>query len=111
MSILSLKTDSTIENETDFLGISFKTVATAFYDLEIVTAYLKDAGNAAWGLWLECKSEAGDIIRETVYMTSGTAKGVKNYFIDKKDDKTNRYIARFMTDSLCNRINGGYCST
>jgi len=95
MTILSaLATDATITKEADTLGGGYKPVDSGIYDLQVKLAYLKPAASGALGLALEFVTSEGSTIRETVYMTSGTAKGGKNYY-EKNGKKA--YLPGFNT--------------
>ena len=81
MNMLSaLATDNSIQSEKDSVGASFGPVDSGLYNSTVMLAYLKTAASGALALELELKSDAGQIIRQTLWMTSGTAKGGKNYY-------------------------------
>ena len=95
MSILSaLATDNSIQSEKDSVGASFGPVDSGLYNSTVMLAYLKTAASGALALELELKSDAGQIIRQTLWMTSGTAKGGKNYYEDKEGQK--HYLPGFV---------------
>ena len=96
MSILSaLATDNSIQSEKDSVGASFGPVDSGLYNSTVMLAYLKTAASGALALELELKSDAGQIIRQTLWMTSGTAKGGTNYYLDKEGQK--HYLPGFVT--------------
>jgi hypothetical protein len=55
-------------------------------------AYLSKASSGALGLVLTLKTDAGKEFRQTLWMTSGTAKGCKNYY---EKDGEKRYLPGF----------------
>ena len=93
MSLLAnLKSDESIANERDSVGGSV--LDSGLYKAKVVLAYLIKATSGAIGLALTLKTDGGAEIRQTVYMTSGTAKGGKNYY--EKDGQKN-YLPGFLT--------------
>lgn len=99
MSILaSLATDDSIQTERDSVGASFGPVDSGLYNMTVSLAYLKTAASGALALALELKSDAGQVVRQDFWMTSGTAKGGKNYY---EKDGEKRYLPGFtMANSL-----------
>lgn len=80
MSLLaSLSTDSSITEEKDSVGSSGP-LDSGLYTATIALAYVTKSAGGAMGLVLNLKTEAGREIRQTLWMTSGTAKGSKNYY-------------------------------
>lgn len=84
MSIQGLAIDSDIESSpVDVLGGSF-VKPTGLYAARVDMAYLGKSKKGAMSLNLHFKL-LGDssIIRQTLWITSGDAKGNKNYYVDK----------------------------
>lgn len=80
MSLLqNLATDATIADERDSVG-SGGPLESGLYPAKIALAYLNKAASGALGLVLNVKTPEGREIRQTLWMTSGTAKGAKNYY-------------------------------
>lgn len=80
MSMLkNLTTDDSISNEKDSVG-GGGAVDSGLYACKISMAYLSKAGSGALGLVLSLKTDSGRDIKQTLWMTSGTAKGAKNYY-------------------------------
>lgn len=100
MSFLStLTTDESIANEKDIIGGS-RVLDSGVYDAKIVTAYVTKSGGGAVGMVLNLKTSAGKELRQTLWMTSGTEKGCKNFYTDKNGDK--QYLPGFiLANSLC----------
>ena len=87
MSLLSnLVTDETIANERDSVG-SGGVLDSALYNFNVALAYIAKSAGGALGLTLHLKTDAGRELRQTLWMTSGTAKGCKNYYEDKQGEK------------------------
>tara|TARA_B110000238_G_scaffold199513_1_gene246773 strand:- start:57 stop:803 length:747 start_codon:yes stop_codon:yes gene_type:complete len=106
MSFLDkLKTTEAIGNETNSLG-GGGLLESGAYDMSIETAYFDTSKGGAMSLNLGFKDASGRTLRQTIYVTSGTAKGCNNYYIDKKSgDK--KYLPGFNTaNSICLLANG-----
>lgn len=98
MSLLkNLKSDDSIANEKDSVG-NGGPVDSGAYKAVVTLAYLTKAASGAVGLVLALKAENGREIRQTVYMTSGTEKGGKNYY---EKDGEKHYLPGFI---LCNSL-------
>ncbi len=94
MSILAnLKSDDSIQNERDTVG-SGGVLDSGLYKVTIGLAYVTIAESGAQGLVVHGKSAANHEIRQTFWMTSGTAKGSHNYYLDKDGNK--QYLAGFI---------------
>lgn len=100
MSLLStLKSDASIANERDSLGGS-RVLDTNVYKFKVQHAYATKSSGGAVGLAVNLKGEAGQELRQTFWMTSGTAKGCKNFYEDKNGEK--QYLPGFiLANSLC----------
>jgi len=95
MSFLkNLKSDETIQNESDNLGGAGLLDSDA-YLLDIKLAYITTADSGAVALNIRATTEDGKEVRQQFYMTSGTAKGCKNYYEDKNGEK--KYLPGFLT--------------
>lgn len=80
MSLLSnLSTDASVTEEKDSVGSSGP-LDSGLYKSTVALAYVTKSAGGAMGLVLNLKTEAGREIRQTLWMTSGTAKGGKNYY-------------------------------
>lgn len=80
MSLLAtLSTDSSVTEEKDSVG-SGGPLDSGLYKSTIALAYVTKSAGGAMGLVLNLKTEANREIRQTLWMTSGTAKGCKNYY-------------------------------
>ena len=99
MNALSkLVTTDDIAGETDSVGGSGGPVPSGLYTSTITLAYLITAKSEALGLVLHAKTEAGQEIRQTVWMTSGKEKGGKNYY--EKDGKKTYLPGFLMANSI-----------
>lgn len=95
MSLLSgLTTDTSIADEKDSVGGGYAPLDSGLYPATISLAYVSKSSGGAIGLNLVLTTEAGKDIRQTLWMTSGTAKGCKNYYEDKAGDK--QYLPGFL---------------
>lgn len=75
-----------IQQETDFVG-GPSLLDTDVYEWDIQYAYGTVAQSGAQGLVVVFKNKDGYEYRETFYLTSGIAKGGKNYWVDRNGDK------------------------
>ena len=93
MSLLAgLTSDTSIQEEKDSLGGSFVLESNA-YTLTITLPYIMKSAGGAMGLVLHCVTPEGKNYRETLWVTSGTAKGCKNYYETTNGEK--RYLPGF----------------
>jgi hypothetical protein len=84
-----LRTHADVENEVDSVG-SGGLVDSGIYNSIVEMAYFSKATSGAMALNVWLKTEEGRIIRNTMYVTSGDAKGNKNYYETKDGEK--RYL-------------------
>jgi len=71
----------------DKIGGFKKFDKTGFYTGVIEKAYAKVSDGGAFGVVTHIKRADGAVLQNTEWITSGTAKGCKNYWIDKNDNK------------------------
>ena len=77
----NLATDDSIQDEKDVLGGGgFKALPSNIYDFTIKLAYVTIAASKATGIVLELETEAGEKLKVTEWVSSGEAKGCKNYY-------------------------------
>jgi len=97
--LANLTTSEDIAHEKDSIGGSAP-LESAIYPMKVDMAYLQKSAGGALGLFLTFKTEGDKEIRQTLWVTSGDAKGNKNYYEDKKREK--QYLPGFnMANSLC----------
>jgi hypothetical protein len=89
--LANLKSDESIAGERDSVGGTI--LDSALYPANVKLAYLTKSAGGAVGLVLNAKTDAGREIRQTLWMTSGTAKGGMNFYIDK--DGAKQYLPGF----------------
>lgn len=88
MSLLAgLNTDNEIADEEDRVGGGFTPMESGIYPTKVDLAYLTESTGGAVGLVLHLLTTDDKTIRQTIYMTSGNAKGKKNFYIDKDGNK------------------------
>lgn len=99
MSLLAnLSTDESIANERDSVGGN-NPLESGLYPCTIALAHIMKSQGGAIGMALTLKTEDDKELRQTLWMTSGTAKGAKNYY--EKDGKKN-YLPGFLAaNALC----------
>jgi hypothetical protein len=78
-ALSNLKTDTTIQDEKDVLG-SGGPLDSDLYKGKIELAYLEQSSGGALALNLRLKTDTGRELRQQLWMTSGSAKGGKNYY-------------------------------
>jgi hypothetical protein len=94
MSLLkNLTSDATIANEKDSVGSSGP-VESGLYPSKITLAYVTKSSGGAIGLVTHAKTDSGRDLRQTMWMTSGTAKGATNFYIDK--DGAKQYLPGYL---------------
>lgn len=93
MSLLKdLVTDESIANEKDFVG-GGGALESGLYSCTVKLAYVTKAASGARGLVLQLATDTGREVRETLWLTSGTAKGGKNYY---EKDGTKNYLPGYL---------------
>lgn len=93
MSLLkALATDETIAQERDSVGGNGP-LESGLYPMTIAMAHINKAASGALGLVLSLKTEDNKEVRQTMWMTSGTAKGGKNYY---EKDGEKHYLPGFL---------------
>ena len=103
MSLLNnLKSDDTIANEKDSVGNSV--LESGLYNATVALAYVTQSAGGATGLVFHAKTESGPEIRQTLWMTSGTAKGGKNYY---EKDGVKNYLPGFLLANSLALLAGG----
>lgn len=101
MSLLAGLTtnDESIQAETDSVG-GGGVLDSAIYHSTVTMAYLSKSAGGALALNLHFKTDAGREGRQQLWMTSGDAKGNKNFFEDKQGNK--KFLPGFNNaNSLC----------
>lgn len=100
MSLLAnLSSDSTIADEKDSIG-GTGPLNSGLYGCTVAMAYITKSSGGAMGLVLNLKTSDNKDLRQTLWMTSGTAKGCKNYYEDKNGEK--HYLPGFVhANALC----------
>lgn len=100
MSLLkNMKTDSSIADEKDSVG-GGRVLESKIYNFNIDKAYVTTSEGGAMAMNLELTADTGEEYKDSIYFTSGTAKGQKNTYTDK--DGKEQYLPGFnMINSLC----------
>lgn len=89
--LANLTTDNTIEDERDYLGGS-RVRESGLHPFTVALAYLEKSKGGALALNLTLKDSSGEV-RQQIWMTSGDAKGNKNYY-EKDGEKS--YLPGFI---------------
>ena len=98
--LANLKTDDTIADAKEDVTSGSFILPSNLYDFTIELAYIGKSSGGAMSLNLHLTGDNGTTIRQTVYVTSGDAKGNLNYYVDKK--KVKQYLPGFnIGNSLC----------
>lgn len=96
--LANLTTDESIANEKDSVG-SGGVLESGLYPATVTLAYVTKSEGGAMGLVMQAKTDTGRDIKQTLWMTSGTAKGGKNYY---EKDGVKNYLPGFLAaSSLC----------
>ena len=105
MSLLAnLASDSTIADEKDSIGGSGP-LDSGLYNCTVSMAHINKASSGALGLVLTLKTSDNKEVRQTLWMTSGTAKGSKNYYEDKNGEK--HYLPGFIAANALSLLTVG----
>ena len=94
MSLANLVSDSDIQDEVDSLGGTSRTLESGVYAAKINVAYITKSKGEATGIVLHLTTVDDREIRQTLWATSGKAKGKKNYYEDKNGNK--KYLPGFI---------------
>lgn len=95
----SFKTDDNIQDEVDSIG-SGGALDSATYATKVTMAYVTKSARGATGVVLHLNTTEGREVRETLWVSSGDAKGNKNYYEDKNGKR--KYLPGFTAfQSLC----------
>lgn len=89
--LANLTTDDSIANERDSIGGNGP-LNSGLHSFTVALAYIQKSQGGALGLHLHLKTDDSRELRQTLWMTSGTAKGCKNYY--EKDGQKN-YLPGF----------------
>lgn len=99
MSLLkNLTSDAGITAEKDSVGGGSRILESGLQLATVTLAYVTTSSGGAVGLVIGLKTDAGEL-RSTVYMTSGTAKGAKNFY--EKDGEKFYLPGYLLANSLC----------
>lgn len=90
--INNLKTDNAIKDEKDVLG-GGGPADSDIYASKVELAYLGQADSGAVSLNLRLKTDSGRELRQQLWITSGKAKGFKNYY---ERDGERHYLPGFI---------------
>ena len=83
----NMEMDTSIQDETDSLGGNFGPLDSALYTMNIDYAYVSKSKGGATGIYLQFTGEKKEVLKESLWATSGTKKGGKNYYTDGKGNK------------------------
>jgi len=86
MGLFGNLTDDGLEQKEDRVGGGSFTLETDIYELTIKLAYAGKAASGAQSVQFVFEDTAGKEYRENFYVTSGSAKGGKNYYMVKDKD-------------------------
>lgn len=93
MSLLAnLASDESIANEKDSIG-GGGVLESGLYPATVSLAYVTKSKGGATGLVLKAKTDQGRDINQTLWMTSGTEKGAKNFY---EKDGVKNYLPGFI---------------
>lgn len=96
--LATLASDDSIATEKDSVGGS-RVLESGLYGFKVVFAYVTKSAGGAIGLVLNLKNDQGQELRSTQWMTSGTAKGCKNFY--EKDGEKHYLPGFIMANALC----------
>lgn len=100
----NLKTDNSVKEDEDVLG-GFGAIDSNVYDFTIDMAYMDKSEGGAISVNLSLKNSIGQGMRQTLWVTSGKAKGCKNYYETKQGEK--RYLPGFSVANAMSLLSVG----
>lgn len=93
--LTGIKQADKVEEVKDNLGGGlFGVVDSGIYEATIKHAYLEKSAKGSLGLHMEFELDAGQIYKESIYLTKQTGE---NYYIDKQDAKKKHLLPGFIT--------------
>lgn len=96
----TMSTAEDVKESGDSLGGGFEPVNSAIYDAVIKLAYITFAPSEAMALNLVCLLPNGKTVKQQLWITSGKAKGKKNFYVGKDGDK--QYLPGYnQANALC----------
>lgn len=96
----TLKTNEKIEDAKDVLGGGKGPFETDVYDFTIKLAYIDYSRGKAMSVNLELETAEGRKMRAQQWVTSGEAKGCKNYYVDRNGK--NQYLPGYtLVNDIC----------
>lgn len=102
----NLNNETALEGDKDTLGGGFL-VDSGVHNMMIEMAYAGQSSKGALSLTLHLRSIADNsLVRSTIYVTSGTAKGTKNTYTDKETGKERPLPGFSLANSLCQVVLG-----
>jgi hypothetical protein len=96
-SLKNFASDESIANETDRVG-GGGVVESGLYASKIKLAYVSKSAGGATGIFFQAETEHGRNVRETLWISSGDAKGNKNYY--EKDGVKNYLPGYLLANSI-----------
>lgn len=98
--MVNLKTDKSIQEDKDVLGGTGGALESNAYEFAIDMAYFDEAKSGAISVTMHFVTPDKRTLRITEYVTSGKAKGQKNYYETKQGER--RYLPGFTTiNNIC----------
>ena len=97
----NLQLKDTIEHDGDFVGGGSRVLETDVYPLTIDMAYMDVSTGGAMSFNITLKGKNKEVLRETMYITSGTAKGCKNTYVNKKTQQEHYLPGFSQANNLC----------
>lgn len=99
-----MNTEANISNDKDSLG-GFSLLPTDVHLMGVEVAYMDVAASGAISVSVHLRTPNKEKVRITEYVTSGTAKGCKNYYV--KQDGTKHYLPGYnKINALCKLTTG-----
>lgn len=94
MSMFSnLKTEENVAEETDSIPVGRGPLESGLYPMTIDMAYADESKGGAMNVNFVFKDADGRELRQTIYVSSGDAKGKLPYYVDKDGNK--KYLPGF----------------
>lgn len=96
-----MNNSTNLADERDVVGKKKFTLDSNIYDFIIKVAYISESNSGALAMNLVLDDGQGNQMKETVYFTTNTANGNRNYYIDKNDKSEQPLPGYSIANAVC----------
>jgi len=87
MALDALKISDDVAEDKDVLGGGSFVLESGIYEAKVEMAYMDQSKSGALALKLHFMTSENQLLKQTLWVTSGDAKGNKNFYLDKEGNK------------------------